>query len=207
MKTLLTTIFVIVSVLFGRVAFGDTTVASPANLQFQCNSAGNQVTLTWNGVNGANNYLVRINDPSDDGSGSQWGWYDAGTTDVNADTVPQNSYTATVVAGKNYVWWVHAQINGVASAAAFGNFTCNPPQPPAPPASPTGLSYQCNSQGNQVTLSWNQVTGIDFYLLRLNDTSDDKNSSTQWGWYNSGTTDVNAEAFHKPCGPFLEFPI
>ncbi len=54
-----------------------------------------------------------------------------------------------------------------------------------------GLSYQCNAQGNQVTLSWNPVSTANFYLLRLNDPSDDSSAATQWGWYNPGTTDVD----------------
>src|SRR3989344_4088191 len=58
-------------------------------------------------------------------------------------------------------------------------------------ASPTGLQNQCNSAGTQVTLSWSPVTGAGYYLLRLNDTSDDSASTTQWSWYNAGTTDVN----------------
>ncbi len=40
-------------------------------------------------------------------------------------------------------------------------------------------------------MSWNPVAGVDFYLFRLNDTLEDSSSTTQWGWYTPGTTDVN----------------
>lgn len=167
---------------------------SPTGLQYQCNTAGNQVSLSWNTVSGANNYLLRVNYTSDDNSASQGGWYDPNTTDVSADSVSQTSYTTTVVPGKPYTWWVHAQINGTASAATLGNFTCNPPAVPiVPPPAPTSLSYQCNAQANQVTMSWNPVTAADFYLLRLNDTSNDNSSSAQWNWYVAGTTDLSAD--------------
>jgi len=167
---------------------------SPTGLQYQCNSAGNQVSLSWNAVSGANNYLLRVNYTSDDSSASQGGWYDPNTTDVSADNVSQTSYTTTVIPGKPYTWWVHAQINGVASSPSLANFTCNAPAAPVvAPAAPTGLSYQCNAQANQATMSWSPVTGADFYLFRLNDTSNDNSSAAQWNWYVPGTTDLSAD--------------
>lgn len=169
----------------GKV-LGESTLASPTNLQKQCNTEGNKVTLSWNAVTGADYYLLRLNDTSDDNASStQWGWYNPNTTDISIDKVSQNTYTATVVPGKNYSWWVHGQQGYTSSAATFGTFTCNPP-----PTIPTGLSYQCNNQGSQVTLSWKAATGAEYYLLRINDTSNDA-TATQWNWYSAGTTDVN----------------
>lgn len=167
---------------------GDTTSTNPTGLQNQCNAAGNQATLTWNGVSGADRYLLRINDTSNDNSSiTQWGWYTPGTTDINADNVVQTTYTATVVPGKSYTWWVHSYINSsyTASPAVFGNFTCSPP-------APEGLNYQCNTQGNQVTLSWNSANGASNYLLRLNDPSNDS-IATSYGWYTTGTTDMEVD--------------
>lgn len=176
---------------FGTFTCNPPTAATPApsGLQYQCNVAGNQVTLSWNTVNGANNYLLRLNDTSND-VGSTNAWYVANTTDLNVDVLPQNSYIATVIPGKAYTWWAHAQINGNASAASFGNFTCNPPAVPVTLAAPTGLNYKCNTAANQITLSWNSVSGADSYLLRVNDTTDDS-SASQWNWFDAGTTDVN----------------
>lgn len=179
----------------GKV-LGETTPAAPTGLQHLCNAAGNQVTLTWNAVSGSDRYLLRVNDTSNDiNATTQWGWFTPNTTDVNADNVVQTTYTTTVVPGKNYTWWVHSYINSTytASSATFGTFNCNPP----PPSVPTGLSYQCNSQGNQVTLSWNPASGAQYYLLRINDTTNDSNA-TQWNWYTAGTTDVNNDNVTQP---------
>ncbi len=128
----------------------------------------------------------------DSSSTTQWGWYTPGTTDVNNNDVAQTTYTTPVVPGINYQWWVQSYVssNSSASDSAFGYFSCNAP-PPASLAAPTGLSYQCNAQNNQVTLSWNPVSVANFYLFRLNDTTEDSSSTTQWGWYTPGTTDVD----------------
>lgn len=99
-------------------------ISSPVGLQNQCNAAGNQVTLTWNAVNGADYYLLRVNDPSDDSSASQWGWYNAGTTDISNDHVAQTTYTTPVVPGKNYLWWVHGQAGSVSSNPTYSGFNC-----------------------------------------------------------------------------------
>ncbi len=170
----------------GKV-LAENTLASPTGLKNQCNAAGNQVTLSWNAGSGADFYLFRLNDTSDDNaSTTQWTWYNVGTTDVNNDHATQTTYTTSVVPGHNYTWWVHSQKGYTSSDAASSTFTCSPP----PPAVPSGLNYQCNTQGDQVNLSWNASTGAEYYLLRLNDTSDDANA-TLYNWFNAGTTDVN----------------
>jgi len=181
----------------GKV-LGDSTTAitSPTGLQNQCNAAGNQVTISWSAVTGADFYLLRLNDTSDDSaSTTQWSWYNSGTTDINNDHATQTTYTVPVIPGHSYSWWVHSYVSASSSASnpTFGSFTCNATQAATPPAAPTGLSYQCNTQGNQVTLAWNTVTGADFYLLRLNDTSNDSSSTAQWSWYVPGTTDLMAD--------------
>ncbi len=172
-----------------------SSILSPSGLQNQCNAAGNQVTISWNPVSAANFYLLRVNDTSDDSStAAQWNWYNPGTTDINNDNVPQATYTTPVIPGHPYTWWVHSYVSSSSSASdpSFGNFICNAP-PPAPPVAPAGLSYQCNAAGNQVTMNWNPVSGVDFYILRLNDSSNDSSSSAQWNWYVPGTTDLMAD--------------
>jgi hypothetical protein len=38
-------------------------------------------------------------------------------------------------------------------------------------SAPTGLIYSCGSSGNQVTLSWNAVSGASYYSVRVDDTT------------------------------------
>ncbi len=84
-----------------------SSIPSPSGLQNQCNVAGNQITLSWNPVGVADFYLLRLNDTTEDSSGTtQWGWYTPGTTDVDNDDVLQTTYTTPVVPGINYQWWV-----------------------------------------------------------------------------------------------------
>jgi len=108
--------------------FAQTSTSAPTGLKAQCNAAGNQVTLSWNAVSGANYYLIRVNDLSNDGNAAQWGWYVPGTTDLIDNNVSQNTYTATIIPGKNYTWWIHSQVGSNASEANSGSFICSPQQ-------------------------------------------------------------------------------
>jgi hypothetical protein len=106
-----------------------TSIPSPTGLNYQCNSQGNQVALSWNQAIGAEYFLVRINDTSNDNSSTvQWGWYVPGTTDVSNDYVAGVTYTTTVIPGKNYIWWVHSQTGYISSDPAYGGFTCTAQQ-------------------------------------------------------------------------------
>ncbi len=167
---------------------GQTSLANPTGLTTQCSSDGTRVAFSWGSVIGADSYLFRLNEPSDDSTTSQWGWYDAGSTD-KYDTVSQTSYSAPVIPGKTYSWWVHGQSGNTASSLpTFGTFTCTAPTPA--PTVPDGLKFSCSNMGTKVALSWNTSAGADSYLFRMNDTSDDAASDTQWGWYNPNSTDV-----------------
>ena len=113
------------------VTVSPANLSAPSNLSYQCNTQGNQVTMSWNPVTNADFYLLRLNDTSNDNSSAaQWGWYVPGTTDLSADNVTQTTYAAPVVAGTNYVWWVQSYVAATAtsSAAAFGGFTCTSQQ-------------------------------------------------------------------------------
>jgi parallel beta-helix repeat protein len=122
---LFTSFFIEFSVYQQGIVQAQSLIAAPTGLRTQCNTAGDQVTLSWNAVSGADYYLVRINDTSNDNSSNaQWNWYVSGTTDVIADNVNQITYTAPVIPGRNYIWWVHSQAGYTSSEAAFGSFTC-----------------------------------------------------------------------------------
>jgi len=122
---LFTSFFIEFSVYWQEIVQAQTSISAPSGLRSQCNTTGDQVTLSWNAVSGADYYLVRINDTSNDNSSTaQWNWYVSGTTDVIADNVNQITYTAPVIPGRNYIWWVHSQAGYTSSEAAFGSFTC-----------------------------------------------------------------------------------
>ena len=68
------------------------------------------MTLSWDAAAGADYYLYRVNDPTNDSASCQDGWYCFGTTDVRIHTPPltSTSYTSSIVPDRDYQWWLLA---------------------------------------------------------------------------------------------------
>lgn len=147
-------------------------------LSYKCNSAGTQVTLSWNAASNATSYQPNVNSTST----CPAGWYaNGGTCSQGYGTAgPLVTGTSTVFAtnpGQAYSWYLYG-INGTsvdwAKPTGGQVFTCNRIVPPPP----TGLAYQCNADGTQVTLSWDSTPNATDYSPNVNTTG-----SCPAGWY------------------------
>gem|GEM_PF-1370868 len=94
----------------------------PALPKSTCNSAGNQVTVSWDEGPGAAVYALRIDDTTVNAPSH---WYSEGSTDLITD-IKEKSFTHTIIPNRLYNWWVHSGNNaGLGlSDAVGGNFKC-----------------------------------------------------------------------------------
>ena len=100
---------------------------SPVNLKTSCSSDGTKVTVSWNAVNNATKYLLRVNDMSNDSASClDGGWNCPNTTDLIKDDLIETSYTTSIIKNKNYNFWVHSVVGGVNSLGSGNTFSCSP---------------------------------------------------------------------------------
>jgi len=100
---------------------------SPVNLKTSCSSDGTKVTVSWNAVNNATKYLLRVNDMSNDSASClDGGWNCPNTTDLLKDDLIETSYTTSIIKNKNYNFWVHSVVGGVNSLGSGNTFSCSP---------------------------------------------------------------------------------
>ncbi|TSC86911.1 MAG: hypothetical protein G01um10148_16 [Parcubacteria group bacterium Gr01-1014_8] len=127
------------------------SVPAPTGLQASCKPAGDEVTLSWNASPGAANYGIRIIQVGSQIFHKIEEWFQ-GTT-----------FTASVVPGTNYSWWVHANpAVGTLGDYTMGTaFTCV-----APAVAPTNLQATC-TDSTHVTLTWDAMPGAIHYHVRL----------------------------------------
>jgi fibronectin type 3 domain-containing protein len=125
-----------------------TPPAVPTNVS--ASAADAQVTVSWTAVTGAGSYNIYRSD-------SQTGMY----TKIGASTTA--SYIDTVTATGTYYY--------KASTVSMGDFESAPSTPitvaVTPPAAPTNVS--ASAVDNQVTVSWNAVTGAKSYNVYRSD--------------------------------------
>lgn len=106
-------------------------LVAPTGLQSVCNASGTQVTLSWNAVNGATGYAPRFNNQSNDGPSCAYGWFCNSGGDFLSNDYASTSYTASVVPGTQYGFWVHSRnANSFSDPASLG-FACQAAPPPA----------------------------------------------------------------------------
>jgi len=106
-----------------------TWPAAPNNLVAQCSADGLQATLSWNSVNGATGYAVRVNSKANDGPGCLGGWYCSDPPDKIVNNYGSTSYVASVTPGQAYDFRVHGlQGNNYGNAGVAG-FNCGAPAP------------------------------------------------------------------------------
>jgi len=113
-------------------------VGAVSGLTYEGTTTSNQVKLTWNAATNANNYLVKI--------------------DANTYTTSNTSYTFNGSAGTTHTWSVTPKNDCYTGTAVNGsNFTI--------PSAPTGLTGTCGINGQEITLTWNPVSGVSRYYL------------------------------------------
>ena len=96
-----------------------------SNLAATCSADGAHATLSWNAASGATSYHLRVNDPSNDSTACEDGWYCANSTDVRSDNYPSMTYSASVTPGKSYRWWlVPVNAVGEGPTANGTDFVC-----------------------------------------------------------------------------------
>lgn len=101
-------------------------LAVPGNFRAQCNVAGNLVTLNWDPVAGATQYLLRVDDKSNGWTGT---CASVNPGDTCRDDIFATSFTRGVVPSRDYKAWIHSfrSSDRYASGAAAVPFRCDPP--------------------------------------------------------------------------------
>ncbi len=99
-------------------------VSAPTNLRTNCSTSGTQGTVSWDAVVNASSYLLRIDDPANNGPHAIDGWYIGNSSDLLAETTGI-SFTHNASEGKTYGWWVHTNSSGKISDPAASSFQCN----------------------------------------------------------------------------------
>lgn len=128
---------------YSAVKTADLPLLAPQNLKFECvNGKG---VFTWDVVQGASKYMIRINrEPDSD-------WANVLEGDIADHNVTTNRYEVELQSNKNYVWW---SVQGIKSEEVYpysgvqtrktGQFSCNPIPGGC---TPNCAGRQCGSDG------------------------------------------------------------
>lgn len=107
------------------------SIDPPANLTAACAYSGKEVTLAWDTVTKASNYLFRINDPRNDAPSCGDGWWCSDPPDkaINENLTAPSYIHTNITPNQNYRAWVHAHLSDslINSEAAGIDFTCPSP--------------------------------------------------------------------------------
>jgi hypothetical protein len=175
------------------VQAANTPLTAPTGLISSCSADGKSFTLKWNSVGGAQYYYLRADYLANNTATE---WLVASGYDHNLDQYVGTSYTAPVISGKAYAWWVHGAnaAEGVGPSSA-GAFTCNVVPNVAPvvsagsgqtitlPAKAT-LTATATDDGlpdNTLTYQWTAASGSGAVLANAN------SASTQVSFATAGT--------------------
>jgi hypothetical protein len=144
-------------------------------------------TLSWTPTPGATKYAVRLRDDTDGSLRSTWTCPGTPTIYLCVNDIVSNSYSAAVVPGHSYTWWVHAGNNAGYGVPTYASFSVPLAGPPAPPVgmTPNGVSLPAGS--TSVTLRWTPTPGATKYAVRLRDDTDGTLRST---WTCPGTPTI-----------------
>ena len=159
----------------------------PTGQTYTCSADGTSVTFSWNAVNTPSlvGYPLRLDDTTADGCSIApyyHSWYCNAPNELEIDwqapyqnqTITATSYTAPIVPGRSYRWWVHSlaspdgSVNYAWSTTTAHPFSCSPP---TEPANTSAGNYSCSADGTQATISWGPSTGATSYALRVDDTA------------------------------------
>ncbi len=93
----------------------------PTNLTSICNSTGDQVTVSWSAVSGAESYYLRMDNTVNPRT------FPDPATDHYLDQYPQTAFTGAVIPGQAYHWWVHGANNPAGiGLSTHASFICQP---------------------------------------------------------------------------------
>jgi len=97
-------------------------LSSPTGLTAECTTDGRNFTVRWNPVPGADRYYLRVDYAANNVQGA---WYIEQGPDYNIDQYNGTSFSAPVIPGHVYWWWVHgANPSAGLGPASWGEFTC-----------------------------------------------------------------------------------
>jgi len=126
---------------------------APINISFIKSCGDNNVTVKWDAVNFVDRYIVYV-----DGTPS------------NPVDVP--AYTFMALSGHNYSIWVKAISKTPCNQTSPASTVVSYSQKPMP-LSPTNLIYSIDSNVScsSGVVKWDQMAGVDSYLLQIDNTS------------------------------------
>ena len=181
----------------------------PTGQTTTCSADGTSVTMSWNAVSAPNliGYPLRLDDTTVNGCSIEpyyHSWYCASETELEVDWQAPNqkymitatSYTAPIVPGRSYRWWVHSLTNVSGSTEYYWSsttahtFSCS--AQPTEPANTSAANYSCNAAGTQATVSWGNSTNATSFALRVD------NLATGCG----GITGPGTNVWCTPAGYF-----
>jgi hypothetical protein len=148
---------------------GVPTGLTPASITFPATT--NSVTLAWAATPRATSYAVRLRDDTDSTLRGPNNCPGNPAIYICLDGISSTSYSATVVPGHSYTWWVHAgDCIGYGSQATASFSVAAPGPPPAPGGlAPNGTTV---SAASSVRLQWSPTPGASHYAVRLRDDTD-----------------------------------
>jgi len=117
----------------------------PSNPSSTCSADGTSVTLSWSPGAGADNYLLRVNNQTNDNPGCVDGWFCSDPPDKMINFYVPTSYTTSVTPGDPYRWWVHSNNSAGNSSAIVGTFTCTPPPTVTISADSTSIAFNTST--------------------------------------------------------------
>ena len=158
------------------VKAANSALTAPTGLTSSCSTDGKTFTVRWNSVAGADNYYLRV-DYLANNTADNW---NVASSDHYLDQYTGTSFTAPVISGKAYIWWVHPAntAEGIGPVAS-GSFTCNNDVVP-PTVTITNPAKGVPVSGNTISVSASAsdnvgVVGVQFKInganLGIEDTS------------------------------------
>ena len=158
---------------------GNSSLPAQTRLAYNCNTAGDQMTITWNMPRGYSETYFRMRDKSD-GKNMNWG------------TLSRTSKTVSVEPGQSYDVWTHVKEDGSGDwgkRAALWNIKCDEPKTvattveskPAVKATsdktlpkPTRQMHVCRNEGTRMIMRWGAPTGYDSFYFRMRESDSKK---------------------------------
>lgn len=151
-----------------------TVPLAPTNLTSTCGVEGTSATLQWAASAGATGYLLRVDNPLNNVSTCQDGWFCDGS-DKMVNNLTTTQYIVPVIPGRTYNWWVHGVNILGHSPAAIGTILCQaPPSGPWTPPSTVGWSEIPHTRLDSVqpcpanNCPWSGPNGFAAFLLAWN---------------------------------------
>ncbi len=133
---------------------GDTIPSAPQNIQIV--SGDSQASISWNSVSGATSYNI------------YWNTIGGVTTSDNQIVGATSPYVHTSLTNGTAYYYIVTAVNAAGESTQSSEVAA-PSQPPSgPPSAPQNI--QTSSGNNQVTVSWNNVSGATSYNIYWNTT-------------------------------------